>query len=271
MPVTPFSFDAPPPTAMRVDLNCDMGESFGAFSIGDDAGVMPFVSSINVACGFHGGDPSVMRATVHMAAAHGVAVGAHPGLPDLAGFGRRELAVTAQEAYDMVVYQVGALQAVTTAAGVTLQHVKPHGALYNMAARRPDLADAIARAVHDVDTRLVLVGLSGSALITAGITQGLRVASEVFADRNYLADGALAPRTAPHALITDVDVAAARVLTMVRQHCVVAIDGTDIPITPHTICIHGDAPHAARLAQRLATTLRAARIAVLPLAAAMRT
>jgi len=255
---------------MRVDLNCDMGESFGAFTIGDDAAVMPFVSSINVACGFHGGDPSVMRATVHLAAAHGVAIGAHPGLPDLAGFGRRELAITAQEAYDMVVYQVGALQAVTTAAGVTLQHVKPHGALYNMAARRPDLADAVARAVRDVDTRLVLVGLSGSALITAGIAQGLQVASEVFADRNYMPDGSLAPRTDARALVTDVAVATARVLTMVKHHCVIAIDGTELAITPHTICIHGDAPGAARLAQRLCTALRAADVAILPLAAAAR-
>jgi len=256
--------------AMRVDLNCDMGESFGAFTIGDDAAVMPFVSSINVACGFHGGDPSVMRATVHMAAAHGVAIGAHPGLPDLAGFGRRELAITAPEAYDMVVYQIGALQAVSTAAGVTLQHVKPHGALYNMAARRPDLADAIARAVRDVDTRLVLVGLSGSALITAGLAQGLRVASEVFADRSYLPDGSLAPRSERHAMVTDIEVAATRVLTMVQQHRVIAIDGTAIAITPHTICIHGDSPGAARLAQRLGSALRAADVAILPLAAAAR-
>lgn len=247
-----------------------MGESFGVYTVGDDAAVMPFVSSINVACGFHGGDPSVMRATVHMAAAHGVAVGAHPGLPDLAGFGRRELAITAQEAYDMVVYQVGALQAVTSAAGVTLRHVKPHGALYNMAARRPDLADAIARAVRDVDTQLVLVGLSGSALITAGIAQGLHVASEVFADRNYMPDGSLAPRSNAHALITDPDAAASRVLTMVQHHHVIAIDGTQIAITPHTICIHGDSPGAAGLAQRLGTTLRAAGVAILPLAAAAR-
>lgn len=255
---------------MRVDLNCDMGESFGAFTIGDDATVMPFVSSVNVACGFHGGDPSVMRATVRLAAAHGVAVGAHPGLPDLAGFGRRELAITALEAYDMVVYQIGALQAVTTTAGVTLQHVKPHGALYNMAARRPDLADAIARAVRDVDPRLVLVGLSGSALITAGIAQGLQVASEVFADRNYMPDGSLAARSDRRALVSDIDVAATRVLTMVQQHRVIALDGTAIEIMPHTICIHGDAPGAARLAQRLGAVLRAADVSILPLAAAVR-
>lgn len=245
----------------RVDLNCDMGESFGAWHIGNDAAVLPHVTSINVACGFHGGDPSVMRATVHAAAAHRVAIGAHPGLPDLNGFGRRELAVSAQEVYDMVVYQVGALQAIAGTAGVTIKHVKPHGALYNMAAVRRDLADAIARAVQDVDVMLVLVGLSGSALIDAGRVLGLHTASEVFADRNYRADGTLVPRTAPNALITDVDAAAARALRMVTDHRVTAIDGSDIAVKADTICIHGDAPNATQFAQRIRSVLRTAGVA----------
>ena len=180
---------------MRVDLNCDMGESYGAYVIGNDAAVLPHVTSINIACGFHGGDPGVMRRTVHAAVAHGVAIGAHPGLPDLVGFGRRDMAVSAQDAYDMTVYQIGAVQAVATAAGTTLQHVKPHGARYNMAAVSPPLADAIARAVRDVNPRLILLGLSGSALLAAGPSHGIRTASEVFADRNYQADGTLVPRS----------------------------------------------------------------------------
>ncbi len=252
----------------RVDLNCDMGESFGAWTIGNDAAVLPYVSSVNIACGFHGGDPSVMRATVHAAAAHRVAIGAHPGLPDLIGFGRRELAVTAQEAYDMIVYQVGALQATAFTAGVSLQHVKPHGALYNMAAVRRDLADAIARAVFDVDAALVLVGLSGSALIAAGARLGLRTASEVFADRGYQGDGTLVPRHQPSAMVTDVDVAVQRAVRMVREQRVRAVEGTDVTVVAETICIHGDAPGAPQFAERIRTALHVAGISVTALGAA---
>lgn len=253
----------------RIDLNCDMGESFGAWTIGSDAAVLPYVTSVNVACGFHAGDPSVMRATVHAAAAHHVAVGAHPGLPDLNGFGRRDMAVSAQEVYDMVVYQIGALQAIAGAAGVMVRHVKPHGALYNMAAVRRDLADAIARAVQDVDAMLVLVGLSGSALIDAGAVLGLRVAREVFADRSYRPDGTLVPRTIPGALITDIDVAVARVLRMVQLGRVLALDGTDIAVTADTICIHGDAPGAPQFAQRIRTALHTAGVSPLALSHAV--
>ena len=252
----------------RVDLNCDMGESFGAWTIGNDAAVLPYVSSVNIACGFHGGDPSVMRATVHAAAAHRVAIGAHPGLPDLIGFGRRELAVTAQEVYDMIVYQVGALQATAFTAGVSLQHVKPHGALYNMAAVRRDLADAIARAVFDVDAALVLVGLSGSALIAAGARLGLRTASEVFADRGYQGDGTLVPRHQPSAMVTDVDVAVQRAVRMVREQRVRAVEGTDVTVVAETICIHGDAPGAPQFAERIRTALHVAGISVTALGAA---
>jgi 5-oxoprolinase (ATP-hydrolysing) subunit A len=247
----------------RVDLNCDMGESFGTWTIGADSAVLPHVTSANIACGFHGGDPSVMRATVRAAAAHQVAVGAHPGLPDLVGFGRRDLAVTPQEVYDMVVYQVGALQAVARAAAVPLRHVKPHGALYNMAAGRRELADAIAAAVRDVDDALIFVGLAGSALIEAGRAAGLHIASEVFADRNYQPDGTLVPRRLASALVTDVETAVQRTVRMVREGCVTAIDGSDVVLHADTICIHGDAPDAAAFARRIRAALQAAGIAVM--------
>lgn len=248
---------------MRVDLNCDMGESYGAYTIGDDDAILPFVSSVSIACGFHGGDPSVMRSTVHSAAAHRVAIGAHPGLPDLAGFGRREMAVTPQEVYDMTAYQVGALRGIAGAAGVSLNHVKPHGALYNMAAVRKPIADAIALAIRDIDSSLILVALSGSCLIDAGRAQGLRTASEVFADRNYLSDGTLVPRSSPHALVLDGDIAAARAVRMVQARRVTAVDGSEVAVLADTICIHGDADHAPQFAQRIRAALAAAGIAVL--------
>jgi len=247
----------------RIDLNCDMGESHGAFVMGHDRDVLPFVTSINVACGFHGGDPTVMRQTVTLAAMHGVAVGAHPGLPDLLGFGRREMAVSAQEVYDMVTYQVGALEAIASvAAGIPLQHVKPHGALYNMAAVRDDLADAIARAVRDVDDALILMGLSGSALIRAAQTHGITTASEVFADRGYMANGTLVSRSRDDALITNVDFAVTRAVRMVAQHEVIAVDGSTVALHADSICIHGDAPHAALFAQRIRAGLEAGGITV---------
>lgn len=248
---------------LRVDLNCDIGESFGAWTMGADAAILPHVTSVNIACGFHAGDPSVMRATADAAAVLGLAIGAHPGLPDLIGFGRRTMSVSAADAYDMVVYQVGAMAAVARAAGTTLRHVKPHGALYNMAAAQPALADAIARAVRDVDAALILVGLSGSASINAGTQHGLRTAREVFADRNYRADGSLVPRSSPDALITDVDLAVSRALRMVRTCRVFATDGTEIAVVADTICIHGDAPGAAAFAQHIRSALHADGIAVL--------
>lgn len=246
----------------RVDLNCDMGESFGAYRIGADEAILPHITSANIACGFHGGDPGVMRRTVAGALACGVAVGAHPGLPDLVGFGRRTMDVTPDEVYDLVVYQVGALLGFTAAAGARLHHVKPHGALYNMAAASAELAEAIARAVRDVDRGLVLYGLAGSHLVTAGETAGLRTASEAFADRNYRRDGSLVTRRRPDALVTDADEAARRAVRMVREGRVRTVDGDDIPLRADTICIHGDGPHAAEFARRLRAALEAEHIAV---------
>ena len=247
---------------MRVDINCDMGESFGAYEIGADKEVLPYVTSANIACGFHGGDPRVMRETVAEAKARGVAIGAHPGLPDLAGFGRRAMQVTPQEVYDLIIYQVGALLGFVRAAGVELQHVKPHGALYNMAAAQPALADAIARAIRDIDQALVLYGLANSHLLTAAERAGIASASEAFADRNYLHDGALVPRQRPDALVTDADEAVRRVVRMVKEGVVADVDGEDIAIRADTICIHGDGPHAAALARKLRAGLETAGVSV---------
>jgi 5-oxoprolinase (ATP-hydrolysing) subunit A len=236
---------------LRVDLNCDMGESFGAYEIGADAAVFPYITSANIACGFHGGDPTVMRRTISSAIRHGVAVGAHPGLPDLIGFGRRNIDVSPDDAYDMVVYQVGALLGAARAAGAPVQHVKAHGALYNMAAVKRDLAAAIARAVRDVDRELVLFGLPGSFLISEGEAAGLTTASEVFADRNYMSDGSLVSRKRSDAHVHDADEAVARTIRMVREGKVRSIDGDDVAIRVDTICLHGDGPHAVEFAQRL--------------------
>lgn len=236
---------------MHVDINCDMGESFGAYVIGADAEVMPYITSANIACGFHGGDPAVMRATIADALAHRVAIGAHPGLPDLAGFGRRAMQLSAQETYDLVVYQVGALLGFARAAGAELQHVKPHGALYNMAAAQPALAESIARAVRDVDDGLVLYGLAGSQLLAAAERVGIAAASEAFADRNYQRDGSLVSRTRPDAMVHDVDEAVRRAVRMVRDGCVTDVDGEEITIRADTLCVHGDGPHAAEIARRL--------------------
>jgi UPF0271 protein len=247
---------------MRVDINCDMGESFGAYEIGADDEVLPYVTSANIACGFHGGDPGVMRKTVEEAKKYGVAVGAHPSLPDLVGFGRRVMQVTAQEVYDLMIYQVGALLGFTRAAGVELAHVKPHGALYNMAAAQSALADAIARAVHDVDARLVLYGLAGSHLLKAAVRVGLTAASEVFADRNYMKDGALVPRSRPDAMVEDPDEAVRRAVRMVREGLVADVDGEDMRLRADTICVHGDGPNAAEIARRLRAGLESAGVTV---------
>jgi UPF0271 protein len=249
---------------MHADINCDMGESFGAYEIGADEDVMPYVTSANIACGFHGGDPAVMRKTIAAAQAHGVAVGAHPGLPDLVGFGRRTMQVTPQEVYDMLIYQIGALLGFAKAARAPLRHVKPHGALYNMAAAQPALADAIARAVRDVDADLVLYGLAGSHLLAAAERAGIPSASEAFADRNYLHDGALVPRSRPDAMVHDADEAVRRVVRMVREGVVLDVEGEDIPIRADTICIHGDGPHAAEIARKLRDGLVAAGVEVAP-------
>ncbi len=187
----------------QVDLNCDLGESFGRYKLGEQKEILKYVTSANIACGFHAGDPSVMRETVKLAIENGVKIGAHPGLPDLNGFGRREMNITPQEGYDMVVYQIGAFQGFLTIHNETMQHVKPHGALYNMASKDSELAIAIAQAVYDVSPSFVLFGLSGSELTKAGEKLGLRTAHEVFADRTYQSDGSLTSRSQADALITD--------------------------------------------------------------------
>jgi 5-oxoprolinase (ATP-hydrolysing) subunit A len=247
---------------LRIDLNSDVGESFGAFKVGHDAGLMRSITSASVAAGFHAGDPSVLRETIRLAKAHGVAVGAHPGLPDLVGFGRRELQVTASEAEDLVLYQIAAVAGVAAAEGVRLQHVKPHGALYAMAARDRDLSAAVARATLAFDPGLVLFGLPGSALLEAGRAAGLRVAAEAFADRAYEADGSLASRRRRDAVIHDPDVVIARALRMITEGIVTAIDGTSVPLAADTLCVHGDTPGADTLAARLRDSLQAAGILV---------
>jgi 5-oxoprolinase (ATP-hydrolysing) subunit A len=238
-----------------LDLNCDMGESFGVWRMGDDEAVLAHVTSANVACGFHAGDPGTMRHTVELAHARGVAIGAHPSLPDLQGFGRRELNVAAGDVYDMVLYQIGALAGICRSVGARLHHVKPHGALYNMAARDPRLAASIARAVRDFDPELVLYGLARSHSIEAARELGVPTANEVFADRTYQTDGGLTPRGRPDALIHDPAIAVAQVARMVQRGEVVATDGSVVAIEADTLCIHGDQPGAARFAREIRAAL----------------
>ncbi|MFC4811092.1 LamB/YcsF family protein [Paenibacillus sp. GCM10023250] len=247
-----------------VDLNCDLGESFGAYKLGRDEEILGFVTSANVACGFHAGDPATMRRTVRLALDKGVAIGAHPGLQDLIGFGRRDMDISPEEAYDLVVYQIGALWGFVRAEGAALQHVKAHGSLYNMAARDERLAQAIAEAVYRVDPSLVLYGLAGSKLIEAGKRIGLRTASEVFSDRTYQADGSLTPRRQPDSVITDDGRALDQVIRMVAEGKVRAQQGEDIAIRADTICVHGDGVRAVEFAGKIRASLSEAGIAVQP-------
>ncbi|WP_044336739.1 LamB/YcsF family protein [Rossellomorea aquimaris] len=236
---------------MKIDLNCDLGESFGTYTIGQDEEMMKFVSSVNVACGFHAGDPLVMKQTVSNALNHNLKIGAHPGLPDLQGFGRRVIHVTTEEAYALVQYQIGALLAFVKAQGGKLSHVKPHGALYNMAAKDSELAVSIAKAVYNLDPELTLFGLSQSELTKAGEEIGLRVAHEVFADRTYQSDGSLTPRSLPNAVMHDENEVEKQVLRMVEKQEVVSTDGEVLSIKADTICLHGDNTAALNLAKRL--------------------
>ncbi len=238
-----------------IDMNCDLGESFGVYSLGRDREIIPLVSSVNIACGFHAGDPSVMRKTVALAMENKTAIGAHPGFFDLLGFGRRKMQVSSQEAYDLVLYQIGALHGFVRAAGGRLHHVKPHGALYNMAAVDENLARAVAEAVYDVDPTLILYGLAGSHSLSAAQSLGLRSAAEVFADRAYQADGSLMPRNLPGAVLTDEAACIRQVLMMVKTGKVQAGDGSQIGVQADTICIHGDGPMALAFAQQLRLTL----------------
>ena len=222
--------------SLSVDLNCDLGESFGRYELGQDAAIMPLVTSANVACGFHAGDPSVMRSTVQLVKQNKVALGAHPGYPDLQGFGRRQIDLTSREVTDIVTYQVGALAAYATAEGIKLVHVKPHGALYNLASKDFVVAKAIAQAVHEIDPSLILVGLAGSVLVKAGEERGLKVANEGFPDRAYLPNGQLMPRTQDGAVIHQPQIVAANALRLVKQGLIVK--GKKVQID--TLCLHGD-------------------------------
>ncbi len=253
---------------MRIDLNGDVGESFGAYEIGHDAALIPVLTSANVACGFHAGDPGVMRATVALAREHGIAIGAHPGFPDLAGFGRREIKATAREVEDFVAYQIGALAGIAAAQSMRVTHVKPHGALYNMAARDEVLADAIARATASVDRSLMLFGLPGSKSLDAARRHGLRAVSEAFADRAYRADGSLVPRSEPGAVVDDADAVVERAVSIARDRVVVAADGTRVTLDVETICVHGDTPGAAVLAARIRQALSDAGIQIRAVGAA---
>ena len=240
-----------------IDLNADLGEGAGS-----ESELLALVSSANIACGFHAGDPGTMSASILAAKKAGVAVGAHPSLPDRENFGRRELPVTPDEVFALVVYQVGAFQAMAMSLGVRPNHVKPHGALYNMAACDPALAEAVTRAILALDRTLFLFAPGESALARAATALELQVAREVFADRNYLPDGALVPRTRPDALLHDAEEAAARVLRMLREHVVRAIDGSDIPVQADTVCVHGDTPEAVAFAMNLRAGLNAAGVSV---------
>ncbi len=247
-----------------IDLNCDMGESFGIWRMGSDCEVLEHVTSANIACGFHAGDPQTISATARAAVERGVAIGAHPGFPDLQGFGRRSMQLSADELYACTVYQIGALQAIAKAAGGVLRHVKAHGAMYNMAARDRAMTIAICRAVIDVDPGLVFFGLAGSQMIGAARELGLAAAEEVFADRTYQDDGSLTPRRQPGAMITDVEASVAQVLRMVREGMVRSVNGVDVPVRPDTLCIHGDQPGAVAFAQRIRGALADAGVDVRP-------
>ncbi|MBS4201996.1 LamB/YcsF family protein [Bacillus sp. FJAT-49732] len=235
----------------KVDLNCDMGESFGNYTLGYDEEIMRYISSANIACGFHAGDPATMNKTVKLALEYRVSIGAHPGFPDLQGFGRRNMSISPQETYEIVLYQVGALNAFIKAQGGYLHHVKPHGALYNMAAVNEKLATAIAEAVYHFDPQLLLYGLADSELIKAGQKIGLATANEVFADRTYQPDGILTPRSQLNALIANTDDAISQVVKMVKEQKVTSVAGNDISIKADTICIHGDGANALTFAQKI--------------------
>jgi UPF0271 protein len=234
---------------VSIDLNCDMGESFGAWTTGGDAALMDFVSSVNIACGFHAGDASVIRKTVETAISKGVRIGAHPSFPDLQGFGRREMKMPSAEIFDLVLYQVAALKGICEALGAKLDHVKPHGALYNAAAKNAEMSAAIAEAVKKIDDNLIFYGLSGSFLISEAERLGLRTASEVFADRTYQADGTLTPRSAPNALISDPNQSITQVLQMIFDRQVTAAGGEKVALKAETVCIHGDGAKALDFAR----------------------
>jgi len=247
---------------MKIDLNCDMGESFGRYSLGDDAAMLAYVSSANIACGLHAGDALVMQQTVQLALQAGAAVGAHPGYPDLQGFGRRAMALTPEEVEAVVLYQVGALAGFARAQQAELSHVKPHGALYNQAAKDRSLAAAIARGVARFSKNLILVGLAGSCLVEMGAAAGLRAAAEGFADRAYQPDGTLAPRSQPGAVLVDPEQAAAQALRLVKTGILITSGSQSTTLPVETICLHGDTPHALSFASAVRIALNQAGVQV---------
>ncbi len=236
---------------MKVDINSDLGESFGNYTIGNDAEVMKYISSANIACGFHAGDPVVIEKTIKLALENNVAIGAHPGYPDLMGFGRRSMNLNPKEIKSYVLYQIGALKSMTEALGGKLQHVKAHGALYNDASANKIIATAIAEAVYLIDPELIFMGLAKSEMLDSAKKVGLRTASEVFADRAYIKSGTLVSRALPGAVIHDTNICNQRVLRMIKEHCVTGIDGSEIQIEAESICIHGDNPSAIEMAKSL--------------------
>jgi UPF0271 protein len=240
----------------NIDINCDMGEAFGNYSMANDEILFQYISSANIACGFHAGDSKVMQDTVALAIQNNVAIGAHPGLQDLQGFGRREMKISPKEAYQITIYQIGALSGFIKAAHAKLNHVKPHGALYNMAARDVKLAQAIVDAIHDFDPSLILYGLAGSEMINAAAKIGLKSASEVFADRTYQDDGSLTPRSQSNALITDGKDSLAQVLKMINQQQVISVNQKVISLKADTLCIHGDGEQAVEFAKTIYQTLK---------------
>lgn len=250
---------------MKIDLNCDLGESFGDYTCGMDEAVIPYVSSVNVACGWHAGDPMVMDRTLKLAREYGVAVGSHPGYMDLMGFGRRNMAITPKEAENYILYQTGALKAFADKYGIKLQHVKPHGALYNMGAKDPDMAAAVCEGLKMAFPDIILLGLSGSEWIKAAEKAGITAKNEIFADRAYMEDGSLAPRKMEGAVIKDPDTVIERAVKMVTERKVTTITGKDIPLTPDSICVHGDNPAAVELVRRLKEAFEKAGVTVAPM------
>ena len=238
----------------QIDLNSDLGESFGRYTIGNDDKIIPLITSANVACGYHASDPVVMMETIQRAKEAGITVGAHPGLPDLMGFGRRSMAISNEEAKAYTLYQISAIGGMCKAAGVKLQHVKPHGALYNMAAKDYDLSKAICEAIYEYDKDLIVMGLSGSEMIKAAKDCGLKSASEVFADRAYEEDGTLVNRRKPGAMIEDEDEAINRVIRMIKEGKVTSITGKDIDIKADSVCVHGDGEKALLFVEKIRKT-----------------
>ena len=253
--------------AQTINLNADLGESFGAWRMGDDAALLQVIGSANIACGFHAGDPVVMRETVRLALANGVSLGAHPAFPDLQGFGRRAMQLSTRELEATILYQVGALQAMAAAEGGQVTHVKPHGALNNIACADAGVAATVARAVRALDRELILLAPALSALEHAGEAAGLRVGREVFADRSYQADGQLTPRSQPGAVLHDAQACVQHVLRMLDAHGIVTADGQRLPTPIHSICVHGDGPDAVASAQQIRLALEAAGYRLQPLTA----